>query len=134
MKKTIIKVFAVAFACMLTFTAVGAANKVSTGLSYTYSGSWKKGFIARITESGGSPTIWKQVSGHYNQYDSDSGKTSGWYSFTSPSVQGQLSYSRTAQTGYSMNRVNCDYYAPNYIGSWSLQNDIEKDELTHLFL
>ena len=37
MKKTIIKVFAVAFACMLTFTAVGAANKVSTGLSYTYS-------------------------------------------------------------------------------------------------
>ena len=42
MKKTIIKVFAVAFACMLTFTAVGAANKVSTGLSYTYSGSWKK--------------------------------------------------------------------------------------------
>lgn len=45
MKKTIIKVFAVAFACMLTFTAVGAANKVSTGLSYTYSGSWKKDLL-----------------------------------------------------------------------------------------
>ena len=104
----------------VTLTVV-SANSFSTGLSYTYNGSWRNGFKATLTENGGSPTTWKYVTGSYNRSDRDSGHITGYTNFTSPSKTGQFSWTKTISAGYSMNRVNCSFIAGDVtVGTRSL--------------
>ena len=120
MKKIKFSIIAAICVLMLLTTAISATT-FSTSLSYGYSGSYRNKFVAKITESGGSPTSYKRVGGSYNEIDLDSGRKTSFRSFNSSEVQGQLTYTKTSTDAWSMNQVNCIFYVmDNIIATRSL--------------
>lgn len=121
--KKIKSIIIVSICMMFLLTISVGATTFNTVLHYDYSGNWRKGFTAQLVEYGGSPTTYKRMTGSYNFIDMDSGKTSGYSSFDTGLKQGQLTVTRTASTGWSMNRVSVAYYAGPMIDAKTLPGD-----------
>ena len=120
MKKIKNSIISAVCVLILLTTAISAAT-FSTSLSYGYTGSYRNKFVAKITESGGSPTSYKKVEGSYTEYDKDSKRETSFKSFSSSEVQGQLTYTKTSTDAWSMNKVNCVFYVMgNIIATRSL--------------